>query len=156
MAEDKNSDTNSENDERTTISVKGVSKDIYDRMSRIARETGRTIGEVTNDAYRVFIGTFEGALGISREFIKGAKSTHVYVVSNIKKLEMSGEDIKELGGRVSFRNIESLTFKDISQEDFDSRVDSILQVRKLTLPHGIKKSSVVVKCDFVDNIVFEE
>ena len=156
MAEDRSRDANDEKDERTTISVKGVSKDIYERMSRIARETGKTLGEVTNDAYRVFIGTFEGAVGISREFIKGAKSTHVHVVSNIKKLEMSGEDIRELGGKVSFRNIESLTLNDISQEDFESRVDSILQVKKLTLPRGIKKSSVVVKCNFVDSIMFGE
>ncbi len=156
MSEEKETKNDRENEEKTTISVKGVSKDIYNRMSKIARETGQTIGEVTNDAYKVFIGTFEGAIGISREFIKGAKSSHVQVVSNFKKLEMTGKDINDLGGRVSFRNIESLRLRDISQEDFDSKVDSILQVKKLVLPKEIKKSSVVVRCNFVDSIDFED
>jgi len=34
-------------DERENISVKGVQKHLYERMKALARETGRTIGEVT-------------------------------------------------------------------------------------------------------------
>ncbi|WP_243679434.1 hypothetical protein [Vulcanisaeta souniana] len=42
-----------ENNERKTVTIRGLSTDIYDRVSRLAKETGgATVGEVVNDASR--------------------------------------------------------------------------------------------------------
>jgi len=139
-------------EDKRTVSIKGVSDRIYRKMSQIAKETGKTIGEITNESYKTFIGAIDGAVGISREFVKGAKSARTEVVSNFKNLEMTGKEINELGNKVSFRNIDNLTITDISEDDFDRRIDSFIQIKNLSIPENIRKSLAVKKCNFVDNL----
>ncbi|WP_243670282.1 hypothetical protein [Vulcanisaeta sp. JCM 16161] len=46
------SGSSEESSERKTVTIRGLSTDIYDRVSRLARETGTTIGEIVNEALR--------------------------------------------------------------------------------------------------------
>ncbi|MGC8506074.1 MAG: hypothetical protein ACP5NK_05135 [Thermoplasmata archaeon] len=145
-------DEDDETEEKRTVSIKGVSDRIYRKMTQIAKDTGKTIGEITNESYKTFLGAVEGAVGISKEFVKGAKSAKVEVVSNFKNLEITGKELLEIGNRVSFRNIDNLTISDISEEDFNSHIDSFIQIRNLVIPENVRKSIAVKKCNFVDNL----
>lgn len=53
------SGSSEESSERKTVTIRGLSTDIYDRVSRLARETGTTIGEIVNEALRRYIATLE-------------------------------------------------------------------------------------------------
>ena len=63
IEENKENETTNENENvvRKTISIKGVSADLYRKIQKLSNETGKTIGQVTDDAYRSFM-----ALGIKR------------------------------------------------------------------------------------------
>ncbi|MGC8701323.1 MAG: hypothetical protein ACP5R3_06935, partial [Thermoplasmata archaeon] len=59
------------NDE--TISVKGVKKDLYEKIKETARESGKTIGEITNEAYKMFVSATSSFIETGEQFIQGIK-----------------------------------------------------------------------------------
>ncbi len=151
MAEKENKKED-EQTEKISISVKGVRDDIYRRVSQVAKETGKTVGEITNDAYRTFLGGIENVRNISQSFVDGAKSVVPRYIDNFKNLEITGKDLRDFGQKVSFRNIEELTFTDVSEEDFERYVAYIDGVKVLKIPKTIRKATAIKKSTFVDKI----
>ncbi|ARD84358.1 hypothetical protein [Ferroplasma acidiphilum] len=145
--------TEDENVVRKTISIKGVSADLYRRIQKISNDTGKTIGQVTDDAYKSFMGTVENAKHLSDGFMKGMKEGSSQFIENIKELEITGNDLKEIGRKIIFKNIESLTFKDIDNETFDKYVNAIIMVKTVTIPKGLSKAKILLKGNFIDKIV---
>ena len=151
MTEEKSNETVKENAEH--ISVKGVSKDVFDRVKQLAHETGKTMGEITNDAYRTVLGTFEATKSVSREFVDSARGVgRIETVSGFKTLSVTGSDLKEMGKKVIFRNIGTLVLDDIDDKTFNEVVERIIQVHTLKVSNEVRKSSVIVKCHYVDEI----
>ena len=144
-----------ENEEKKDISVKGVSRDVYGMVLKVARDTGRTLGEITNDAYKAFLSTASGAKQISKSFMAGASQGLPKYVENIKNLSMDKKDLEDIGHKVVFRNIDSLDLKDVDDETFDKYVDSITNVKVLRISKPLSKAKVVLKCNFVNNIEIE-
>ncbi len=151
MAEKENKKED-EQTEKISISVKGVRDDIYRRVSQVAKETGKTVGEITNDAYRTFLGSIENVRNISQSFVEGAKSVVPRYIDNFKNLEITGKDLKDFGQKVSFRNIEELTFTDVSDEDFERYIAYIDGVKVLKIPKTVRKTTAIKKSTFVDKI----
>ncbi|HLH85860.1 MAG TPA: hypothetical protein VKU79_03220 [Thermoplasmataceae archaeon] len=153
VKQDNKEETKEENEKGKTISIRGIKEDAYRRMTRLAKETGKTIGEITNDAYHAFIASVEGAKRLSREFIEGLNSTETKSISNLKKVTISGSDLKEIDGPIRFSNIDDLRFESVDPSDFEKKVASIVNVKTLTIPKSISKSKVLLKCSFVDEII---
>lgn len=151
--EEKTETGEQENSEKRNVSIKGVKKDVYKRMMHLARDTGKTLGELTNDAYRTFIGTIDGARNVSQSFVEGTKSSRVTVIENIRNLSLSLEDLQEIGHKVDLRNIDDLELTDIDGEAFDKYVSSITGIKNLTIPASLKKAKVLMKARFIDNII---
>jgi len=139
-------------DDKKNISVKGVSKSLYNRILNIARESGKTLGEITDDAYTSLVTTMDGALNVSKAFVEGTKKGTSKVIENIVDLELNGKDLDDIGQRVSIRNVEHLVLKDMSDEKFNSQISLIIHVKKLEYASTIKKSSLLFKCKFVDQL----
>ena len=113
MAKENNENESTEEDEqivRKTISIKGVSADLYKRIQKISNDTGKTIGQVTDEAYRSFMGTVENAKRLSNDFVKGMKEGSSQYIENIKELEITGDDLKEIDRKIIFKDIDTLTF----------------------------------------------
>ena len=105
MAKENNENESTEEDEqivRKTISIKGVSADLYKRIQKISNDTGKTIGQVTDEAYRSFMGTVENAKRLSNDFVKGMKEGSSQYIENIKELEITGDDLKEIDRKIIF------------------------------------------------------
>ncbi|AAT43860.1 hypothetical protein [Picrophilus oshimae] len=147
-----NNDEKKDEIEIRTISVKGVSSDIYKKIHKIAMETGKTIGQITDEAYKNFISSVENARTISQSFMDGLKQGSSQYIENIKELEISKVDLEELNRKVIFRNIDNLTLKDLDNDSFDRYVSGIIQVKNLNIPKKLSKAKVIVKCNFVDKI----
>lgn len=152
--EEKTEDKKGEYEEKN-VSVKGVRDDLYKRVVNLARETGATIGELTNQAYKALLGSVEVARDVSVSLVDGARKSMIQTVGNMGELEITGEEIKQMEKKVAFRNIKNLTITDISDKDFVSMVHSIHSVNVLTIPKDLKKSTVLPKCSFVDKLVQE-
>ncbi len=141
-----------EEEHTQNISVKGIKKDVYDKVSQIAKVTGRTLGEVTNEAYKSLIGAFDGAGHISRNFREGLAGSVSRYVENIKNLDLTKKDLEEIGHKTVFKNIDNLVLVDVDDETFDRYVDAIINVKVLSIPVSLKKSKVLLKCSYVDSI----
>ncbi len=156
----KNAENNedNENDEkvvRKTISIKGVSADLYNRIQKISNETGKTIGQVTDEAYKSFVGSVNSAKNISQGFLNGIKEGSSKFIENIKELEITGTDLEEIDRKIIFKNIDILTFKDIDNDTFDKYVNSIVVVKTIIIPKTVSKARVLLKSNFVDKIITE-
>ncbi len=146
--EEESEDGSSEN-----ISVKGVSKEVFKRAKELARVTGKTMGEVTTEAYKTILGTFEATVAVSKQFFEGAREgSETQFISGFKNLEITGSDIEEIGSKVVFRNIDNLTVDDIDDEKFRDHVTRIIQVGTLRVSNKVKRSTIIPRCHYVDRI----
>ncbi len=142
-----------ENEEsKQNISVKGVRKDIYGRIMKLTRDTGQTLGEITNEAYRTFLSGVEGAKHLSKNFIDGATKGSVKYIENIKTLTINGEDLAEISTKIVFRNIDTLIFEDISTEDVTKHVESLSNVKVIVIPKSVSKASILLRSTLIDEI----
>ncbi len=136
-----------------TISVKGVKKDLYEKIKKIARETGKTMGEVTNDAYRLFVSTANSVVETGEQFIEGLKESNTFVISDINNLELSGDEIRKINKRISFRDIENLKLKDVTESDIENYIASFINIKRLEIPSNINKLKILEKSRFLGEIV---
>lgn len=151
MAESDRNKTKKE-EEKQNISVKGVRKDTYSRVLDLARETGQTLGDITNEAYRTFLSGVDGAVHLSKNFFEGATQSHVKYVENIKSLTLERKDIEEFPGKVAFRNMDTLVLKDLTTEDVDKHIESISNVKVVKIPKTVSKASIVLRSSYIDEI----
>lgn len=137
---------------KRNISVRGVKNDIYRAITDTSRRTGHTLGEITNDAYRVFLSTVEGAKKVTQEFIDGTADSSVVYISDIKQLEMTNEELSQFKKRVCFKNIEKLDLSNLNSNTIEEKIVNIINVNTLVLPRGFSRINILDKCRFVDRI----
>lgn len=137
---------------KRNISVRGIKDDIYRSITETSRRTGHTLGEITNDAYRVFLSTVEGAKKVTQGFIDGAVDSSVVYISDIKQLELSNEEVSQFKKRVCFKNIEKLDLSNLNSNTIEEKIVNIINVNTLVLPHGFSRIKILDKCRFVDRI----
>ena len=142
--------TNDEERKRD-VSIKGVSKELYQKMISFAKSTGKNVGEVTNEAYRDFLSTVEDIKHSARNSLNKQLS-NVRYVENIRVLTIDEKTLTELGDKIIFQDMDDLTFDGVSNEEFTKRVVSIKNVKHLTVPPTISKAAVILRCTFVDQI----
>ncbi|MGC8562482.1 MAG: hypothetical protein ACP5UZ_01030 [Thermoplasmata archaeon] len=151
MAEDK---TGSENRDTENISIKGVQKRLYEKVKGLATDTGKTVGEITNDAFKVLLAAAGETKKVGEDFIQAVKDSKSTFVQDLNSIDITGSELAKNNKKVIFRNIQNLVFKDISETDFDAYVESIINVKVLEIPKGISKFKVLERAKYVDNIKF--
>ncbi|MGC8727249.1 MAG: hypothetical protein ACP5RG_04505 [Thermoplasmata archaeon] len=140
--------------DKENISVKGVQSSIYERVKELARETGKTIGEITNESYKIFISAASETKAAGQEFLKGVKESQGTIIENISTIEITGEDLRNSGKKVIVRNINNLILKDIKKEDFENYISAIVNVKHLEVPKSIPKLLLLERSKFIDEIKF--
>ncbi|BCS94010.1 hypothetical protein [Metallosphaera javensis (ex Sakai et al. 2022)] len=164
------SDTsNTNNKENRTVTIRGIDSKLYERLVNLARETGKTVGEVTNQAIGNFLSAISEAEMITSNVKDGIKSTgkafidgfneskrNVLVVSNIGEITVFKSEIISTGRPVSFRNIGKLILPDIDQDTLERYVDSIISVDELVVPPSINKLMITRKARFVKRITQQQ
>ncbi len=152
MEKDTEKEVTENEESKQNISVKGVRKDIYGKILKLTRDTGQTLGEITNEAYRTFLSGVEGAKHLSKNFIDGATKGSVKYIENIKTLTINGEDLAEISTKIVFRNIDTLIFEDISTEDVTKHVESLSNVKVIVIPKSVSKASILLRSTLIDEI----
>ncbi len=151
MTDDKGKNGSSDTE---NISIKGVQKKLYNRVKGLATDTGRTVGEITNDAFKVLLAAAGETKKVGEEFIQAVRDSKSANVQDLKSIEITGPELVKNNKKVSFRNIENLVFRDMTESDFDSYIESIVNVKNLEVPKGVSKFKVLEKAKYVDNIKF--
>ncbi len=144
--------TSEEKEDEKNVSVKGIQKDLYHRILDLARSTGKTVGEITNDAYKGFLITVNSAKEVSKNLVEGAKQSKYQSISNLGQVDITGSELKDFDKQVSFSHIKKLRISDITDSDFTKHIAEIQNVAELTVSKEVKKVSILKKCSFVDKI----
>lgn len=142
-------------EEKENISIKGVQRNLYNKVKNLARETGKTVGELTNDAFKTVLSAASETKKVGEEFFKEVRKNIVTNVRDFSSLEITGRELVGNNKKVSFRNIENLVFKDVDEKVFDEFVESIVNVKTLEVPKQISKFKVLERSKFVDNLKFK-
>lgn len=151
MTDDKD---NSGNVDKENISIKGIQKSLYVKVKNLARETGKSVGDITNDAFKVVLAAASETKKAGEEFFQAITEGKATYVQDLNSIEITGPEIAKNNKKVTFKNIGNLVFKDISEADFDSYVESIVNVKILEIPKVVSKFKVLERVKYVDNLKF--
>ena len=140
-----------EGGEKKTVTIRGLSSDIYDRVSRLARETGTTIGEIVNEALRRYIATLEN---ISKAIDNMIRAGDVVVISGVSSLTVTRADLETLDKPVIFKDMDELIFADdVNNDIIKNKVAKIVNVNTVYVPKSVSTLLIASKSEFVKKIV---
>jgi len=145
-----------EGERRRIVSIRGVDRRLYEEIAVLARETGRTIGEVLNEAMRMFLAASGRIADISRAFAEGVKegSEGAVEIGSLDEIEISRRDLEAVEKPVVLRNIRRVVIADdVPYELFESKVRGVIMVDELVVPRSYPKLLVARKCRYVKKIV---
>jgi len=144
------------------ITVRGVDRSLYRRMSRLARRMGVNVGTLLNQSMELFLSMFphDGesplpgrALGISAEFMRGFLEGLGHVVEDIDELTLTRRDLLEADRELVLLRIKRLEFTDdVDEETFRSRVRGIYRCGEVVIPEGLPKVLVLSVCRGVGKV----
>ncbi|MDT7876328.1 MAG: hypothetical protein RQ872_06395 [Sulfolobaceae archaeon] len=150
---------------KKTVTIRGIDMSLYERLVKVARDSGKTVGEVMNQAMSTFLGVagkagekIDQAISMSKDvgksFIEGFNEAkkNIVIISDLESIEVKKEELVSFGKPVSFRNIGKLVLLDIDQDTFNTFIDSIISVNELVIPRNLNKFFVLQKCKFVKKI----
>ncbi|KUO80878.1 hypothetical protein B7L70_01310 [Vulcanisaeta sp. EB80] len=145
------SSSGEESSERKTVTIRGLSTDIYDRISKLARETGTTVGEIVNDALRRYIATLEN---ISRAIDNMIRAGDVIVISGVSSLTVTRADLETLEKPVIFKDMDELVFADdVTNDLIKNKVARIVNVNTVYTPKSVSTLLIASKSELVKKIV---
>ncbi len=149
-------DEKEKNDRQDTenVSIKGIQKRVYARVKDLARDTGKTVGDLTNDAFKVLLAAAGETKKVGEEFFQAVKDSKITYIQDLNSIEISGPELVKNNKKVSFKNIGNLTFKNMSEADFESYVDSIVNVKVLEIPKDISKFKVLERAKYIDDLKY--
>ncbi|HDI74632.1 MAG: hypothetical protein DRJ52_04320 [Thermoprotei archaeon] len=142
--------------QKRPISVRGIDRSLYDEALKLAHQTGRTIGEVINEALKLLIAFYEGVsetVSLEDKY----KPPNVTEITGIDELTVSKEDLESENRPVLFKNIKRLRFSEnVPQDTFSSKVYLIVVCDEVVIPHTLSKLEVAKKCRFVKKLRYED
>jgi hypothetical protein len=153
----------SEGEERRTVTIRGVDRDLYLKALALAKEAGRSVGEVINAALRLLLPmgaaaaeAMSRAAEVGRGFVEEVKEAAkgALVISGVDELAVARRDLEAVEGMVSFRGLKRLRFEDdVDLEVFERKVASIVMCGEVELPRGIPKLKAAAKMKLVSKLV---
>ncbi|AAK42034.1 hypothetical protein SULI_13530 [Saccharolobus solfataricus] len=157
------SQENNENNKKT-ITIRGVDEKIYRKLTEIARSSGKTIGEVTNQAFKTFLDisdaakrTASGVVESGKTFIEGFKEGmgNLIIISDIDELSVNKEEIMQTSKPIAFKGIKKLSLVGISDDDIEKYIQEISDVDELIIPSSVNKLKLLQKCRRVKRVVVQ-
>ncbi len=153
-------------EEKKPITIRGVDKELYRKITLLARESGRTIGELINEAMKLLLTTTSAALEaaakagtavteLGKSVAEGVREgvADYIEVKDINELVLNADDLRSLDKPLVLRNIGRLVISsDVPFELFDRVVKSIVLVDEVVVPSSYPKLLVAARCRFVKKI----
>lgn len=137
-----------ENKERKdVVSIRGINRELYQKLSIFAKEAGITVGEAINNAIAAFLGTIEGLRVSGKELFEGIQKGMNIYIGDIDDLEICAKDLESIEEPVILRNIKKLTIaEDVDQELFNKKIKRIINVEELIIHDKLSKFQILAKC----------
>jgi S-adenosylmethionine synthetase len=139
-----------------TVSIRGIASDVYRKILQISSETGKTVGELTNEAYRKMVQTSSLVEKAAEKALEKKFKVADTIVENIGQITLNNDEIEKLYGNIGFRNIDKLELSGLSDINSYGKISFISNVKVLKLSKGTKKINLLSKLNEVSQIVEED
>ncbi len=141
-------------EQKKTVTVKGVNEDLFRKVKAMAYQSGKTIGEMTNRAYEMLLNSAQGINELTRSFQQGIAESASLVIDGISELELSGDEVRASRKRISIRNVDHLTLKGIDDAAL-ANIKEIANVKELRLAGcTANRIELLAKCSNVKSVAF--
>jgi len=125
-------------EQKDVIAIRGLDTDLYNKIHAKAKETGKNVSDLMNDAMKLYLDQVTGA-------------PIVYYGTGAVDLTVSKNDLVKLG-KVAFSRVTGLRFsKDVDEQTFENHVDSIEHCIDVKVPEPIY-SNVMKKVQYCVNV----
>jgi len=157
-----------EEKKKKIISIRGLDEKLYKQLLILSKEMGKTVGEVTNEAIKLYLAIVRGSeivarriakatSELARAFMEGLEKEKVRIIRYLDELSISKRDLEESDKPISFISVKKLKFEpDVNAETFTKHVDTIIFCDELLIPKSLPKTIVGSKCRFVKKITTYE
>lgn len=156
--------------EKKTVTIRGIDKELYERILVLARETGKTVGEIINEAMRLLLTLGPMAIRATAKVAESVVSStkallgelaeepkDVVEITGLEVLEISKQDLESIEKPVIFKDIKKLVIgSDVPFELFNSKVKGIVLCGEVLIPKTYPKLLVATKCKLVKRIAYSE
>ena len=157
MVQKKTTEKTNEEEEvnEKTVSIRGIASDIYRKILQISSETGKTVGELTNEAYQKMVQTSSLVEKAAEKALEKKFKVADTIVENIGQITLNNDEVEKLYGNIGFRNIDTLELAGLSDINAYGKISFISNVKILKLTKGTKKVNLLSKLNDVSQIVEE-
>ncbi|MGC9105058.1 MAG: hypothetical protein ACP5HQ_01335 [Thermoprotei archaeon] len=144
--------------DKKTVTIRGIDRKLYEMAAETARKTGKTVGEVVNESLRLFFSatgklseiadeTVAKLAGLKESFESGLRESkgEVQVISNVDEISVRRAELESLGKKVSFQNVKRLVLEDLTDEDIEKYIHSIVNVDEVVVPKGVNRLKLLTK-----------
>ncbi len=150
----------SDREEKGTVTIKGVDKEVYRALVSLAKLWGKTAGEVATQAFKLYLSITEAvggavsSLGRALERAGGIISrTGLQVVSGIGRLELDRATLQAAEKPLLLMGIKRLAVRpDVEPELLREKVMGIVDCEVVEVPPGPLMAEVLKKCRFVGEV----
>jgi len=145
--------TEEKEERKKIISIRGIDTRLYEELGKIARELGKTVGEMINEAITLFITLKEG-LGVMGEAItQELEKTKPTIIGDIEELKLTAKDLEETKGKIIIKNVKKLELtEDITPQQINEKIRKIIKVDELIIPKTIPKTQILTKAIYIKKI----
>ena len=155
----------SDREEKGTVTIKGVDKEVYRALVSLAKLWGKTAGELATQAFKLYLSITEavgGAISSLGRALERAgdiiSRTGLQVVSGIGRLELDKATLEAAEKPLLLMGIKRLAVRpDVEPELLREKVMGIVDCEVVEVPPGPLMAEVLKKCRFVGEVaVLEE
>jgi hypothetical protein len=110
-------------EQKDVTAIRGLETELYNKILAKAKETGKNVSDLMNDAMRSYLNQVQGASTVFGE--------------NMDNITVTKKDLMELG-KVAFKKVMNLRFaKDVDKEVFENNVLSIEDCDNVQVPEPL-------------------
>jgi hypothetical protein len=125
-------------EQKDVTAIRGLETDLYNKMLAKAKETGKNVSELMNEAMKAYLNQVQ--------------ETSIIFGESMQNVEVTKKLLTELG-KVSFKRVINLNFaKDIDKETFVNNVQSIENCLNVEVPEHLYVDAMK-KAKFCQNVV---
>ena len=150
-------DLNSNSDTRN-ITIRGVDLEVYEAFTSKLREYNMNIGEAFNKMIQDVLENFDAIFNQSSnyDYYEQQRRLPRLSIESHQELVINVKDLEETKSRISFRNIDSLSFDEtVTKESFLKHVKDIRRCSMVKFSTSFPKLIALAYCEDCDNVEFD-
>ncbi|MEM0020870.1 MAG: hypothetical protein QW333_01560 [Fervidicoccaceae archaeon] len=151
-----------EEEKKVSVTIRGIDKDLYERISRKAKELNITVGTAINEAMRDFLSALDAGLEIFQKSTDKAltsirtalpaQQTSI-IIKDIGEIRITANDLMKADRPILLLNVKKIVFTDdVTENIFREKIRSIKIAEEVVIPKGISMITVAQKCQMVKKI----